>query len=63
MINNINNIIIIIGIIIIIFFYRSGQLTMDDIQYTMGIHPTSAEEMVKLHITKRSGLDPMVTGC
>ncbi|XP_041083729.1 thioredoxin reductase 2, mitochondrial-like [Polyodon spathula] len=30
---------------------------------TVGIHPTSAEEIVKLHITKRSGLDPTVTGC
>ena len=36
---------------------------MDDIQNTVGIHPTSAEEMVKLNITKRSGLDPTVTGC
>ncbi|XP_048199459.1 thioredoxin reductase 2, mitochondrial isoform X3 [Perognathus longimembris pacificus] len=30
---------------------------------TVGIHPTCAEEVVKLHITKRSGLDPTVTGC
>lgn len=30
---------------------------------TVGIHPTCAEEMVKLRISKRSGLDPTVTGC
>ncbi|KAL4636054.1 thioredoxin reductase 2, mitochondrial, partial [Arapaima gigas] len=30
---------------------------------TVGIHPTCAEELTKLHITKRSGLDPTVTGC
>ncbi|XP_022340615.2 thioredoxin reductase 2, mitochondrial-like [Crassostrea virginica] len=30
---------------------------------SVGIHPTTAEEVVKLHITKRSGLDPNVTGC
>ncbi|XP_064620864.1 thioredoxin reductase 2, mitochondrial-like [Lineus longissimus] len=36
---------------------------MDDIQNTVGIHPTIAEEIVKLHITKRSGDDPHVTGC
>uniref|UniRef100_A0A3Q2WTK4 Thioredoxin reductase 2, tandem duplicate 1 n=1 Tax=Haplochromis burtoni TaxID=8153 RepID=A0A3Q2WTK4_HAPBU len=30
---------------------------------TVGIHPTCAEEMVKVHITKRSGLDATVTGC
>ncbi|KAJ8263441.1 hypothetical protein COCON_G00158980 [Conger conger] len=30
---------------------------------TVGIHPTCAEEVVKLNITKRSGLDATVTGC
>nr|AIC37512.1 thioredoxin reductase [Dugesia japonica] len=30
---------------------------------TIGIHPTSAEEVVKLHITKRSNIDPHLTGC
>ncbi|XP_033627120.1 thioredoxin reductase 2, mitochondrial-like isoform X2 [Asterias rubens] len=30
---------------------------------TVGIHPTSAEDLVKINITKRSGLDPTVTGC
>ncbi|XP_077996537.1 thioredoxin reductase 2, mitochondrial-like [Glandiceps talaboti] len=38
-------------------------LTRESMLSTIGIHPTSAEEVVKLHITKRSGLDPMVTGC
>ncbi|XP_077600329.1 thioredoxin reductase 2, mitochondrial-like [Stigmatopora nigra] len=30
---------------------------------TIGIHPTCAEEITKINITKRSGLDSMVTGC
>ncbi|KAJ8312608.1 LOW QUALITY PROTEIN: hypothetical protein KUTeg_009981 [Tegillarca granosa] len=36
-------------------------LTWNHISQTVGIHPTSAEEIVKMHITKRSGLDPTVT--
>ena len=42
--------------------YRCG-LTMERLQSTVGIHPTVAEELVKIHITKRSGLDPSVAGC
>ncbi|KAG8201737.1 hypothetical protein JTE90_012797 [Oedothorax gibbosus] len=38
-------------------------LTMEKLQQTVGIHPTTAEEVVKLNINKRSGLDPTVTGC
>ncbi|XP_007956156.1 thioredoxin reductase 2, mitochondrial [Orycteropus afer afer] len=30
---------------------------------TVGIHPTCAEEVAKLRVSKRSGLDPTVTGC
>uniref|UniRef100_H0XQT2 thioredoxin-disulfide reductase (NADPH) n=2 Tax=Otolemur garnettii TaxID=30611 RepID=H0XQT2_OTOGA len=30
---------------------------------TVGIHPTCSEEVVRLRISKRSGLDPTVTGC
>jgi thioredoxin reductase (NADPH) len=41
---------------------RSG-LQWSDLQQTIGIHPTCAEEVVKLHITKRSGENPVVTGC
>ncbi|CAH1801109.1 unnamed protein product, partial [Owenia fusiformis] len=37
--------------------------TRKQITDTVGIHPTTAEEIVKLNITKRSGLDPTVTGC
>ncbi|XP_033614585.1 thioredoxin reductase 2, mitochondrial [Fukomys damarensis] len=33
------------------------------VMQTVGIHPTCAEEVVKLRISKRSGLDPTVTGC
>ncbi|KAM7331401.1 hypothetical protein ACRRTK_008109 [Alexandromys fortis] len=33
------------------------------VMQTVGIHPTCSEEVVKLHITKRSGLEPTVTGC
>jgi len=38
-------------------------LTYDHLISTMGIHPTCAEEIVRLNITKRSGKDPKVTGC
>lgn len=38
-------------------------LTYESLSSTVGIHPTCAEEIVKMHITKRSGLDPTVTGC
>jgi len=38
-------------------------LTYDQLVSTMGIHPTCAEEIVRLNITKRSGKDPKVTGC
>ncbi|OCT98318.1 thioredoxin reductase 2, mitochondrial [Xenopus laevis] len=37
--------------------------TYPQLMCTVGIHPTCAEEVTKLHITKRSGLDPTVTGC
>ncbi|XP_028405063.1 thioredoxin reductase 2, mitochondrial-like [Dendronephthya gigantea] len=38
-------------------------LSYDQLSSTIGIHPTGAEEIVKLNITKRSGEDPTVTGC
>ncbi|XP_046855600.1 thioredoxin reductase 2, mitochondrial-like isoform X2 [Xenia sp. Carnegie-2017] len=41
----------------------SCGLTYDQLCSSVGIHPTSAEEIVKLNITKRSGKDPHVTGC
>ncbi|XP_031804851.1 thioredoxin reductase 2, mitochondrial isoform X2 [Sarcophilus harrisii] len=37
--------------------------TYSQMKKTLGIHPTSAEEVVKLWITKRSGLPATVTGC
>ncbi|NXP71772.1 TRXR2 reductase, partial [Ramphastos sulfuratus] len=37
--------------------------TYPQLMKTVGIHPTCAEEITKLHITKRSGLDATVTGC
>ncbi|XP_055559974.1 thioredoxin reductase 2, mitochondrial isoform X3 [Falco cherrug] len=37
--------------------------TYPQLMKTIGIHPTCAEEITKLHITKRSGLDATVTGC
>ncbi|KAL3206712.1 hypothetical protein MRX96_039964 [Rhipicephalus microplus] len=42
--------------------FKSG-LTRHTLEQTIGIHPTVAEEVVKLWITKRSGEDPQVTGC
>ncbi|XP_033123262.1 thioredoxin reductase 2, mitochondrial-like isoform X1 [Anneissia japonica] len=38
-------------------------VTYKQLSLTVGIHPTCAEEVVKMHITKRSGADPTVTGC
>ncbi|XP_056100365.1 thioredoxin reductase 2, mitochondrial-like, partial [Rhinichthys klamathensis goyatoka] len=38
-------------------------LTYGHLRNTVGIHPTCAEELTKLNITKRSGLDATVTGC
>ncbi|XP_069134970.1 thioredoxin reductase 2, mitochondrial-like isoform X2 [Argopecten irradians] len=37
--------------------------TWRQLSSSIGIHPTTAEELVKIHITKRSGKDPTVTGC
>jgi len=42
--------------------YRCG-LTMEILRSTVGIHPTVAEQLVKVHITKCSGADPKVTDC
>ena len=44
------------------YFLRCG-LSYHSLSSTVGIHPTCAEEVVKMHITKRSGDDPTVTGC
>lgn len=38
-------------------------MTRQTLEQTIGIHPTVAEEVVKLWITKQSGEDPQVTGC
>ncbi|XP_078410609.1 thioredoxin reductase 2, tandem duplicate 2 isoform X1 [Cetorhinus maximus] len=37
--------------------------TYSQLVSTVGIHPTCAEDVNKLNITKRSGLDPTVTAC
>uniref|UniRef100_A0A671YJ98 Thioredoxin reductase 2 n=1 Tax=Sparus aurata TaxID=8175 RepID=A0A671YJ98_SPAAU len=37
--------------------------TYSHLLQTVGIHPTCAEELTKVNITKRSGLDATVTGC
>ncbi|XP_074526732.1 thioredoxin reductase 2, tandem duplicate 2 [Halichoeres trimaculatus] len=37
--------------------------TYSHLSQTVGIHPTCAEELTKVNITKRSGLDATVTGC
>jgi len=37
--------------------------TFDDFTHLVGIHPTSAEEFTTLDKTKRSGADPMKSGC
>jgi len=38
-------------------------LTRELLEETVGIHPTVAEEMCKLDVTKRSGLDPTSAKC
>ncbi|KAJ8005814.1 hypothetical protein DPEC_G00121790 [Dallia pectoralis] len=42
--------------------FRCGA-TLSHLKETVGIHPTCAEEITKVNITKRSGLDATVTGC
>ncbi|XP_014788741.1 thioredoxin reductase 2, mitochondrial [Octopus bimaculoides] len=42
--------------------FRAGA-SMNTVMRTVGIHPTCAEELVKINITKRSGLSPLVTAC
>ncbi|CAI2348518.1 unnamed protein product [Caenorhabditis sp. 36 PRJEB53466] len=42
--------------------FRAG-ITYSDLELTVAIHPCSAEEFVKLTITKRSGDDPTTQGC
>jgi len=37
--------------------------TKQDLDDTVGIHPTVAEECTTISITKRSGLSPFKTGC
>jgi len=41
----------------------STGLTYNQLMDNISIHPTSAEELVKMNITKRSGDDPKVIGC
>jgi thioredoxin reductase (NADPH) len=38
-------------------------LTKEVLDMTVGIHPTSAEEVTKLFVTKRSGASAVKTGC
>ncbi len=38
-------------------------LTLREWQLLVGIHPTAAEEMVTLRLTKKSGMDARKTGC
>ncbi|XP_075220211.1 thioredoxin reductase 1 isoform X2 [Lycorma delicatula] len=38
-------------------------LTIEQLQNTVGIHPTLAEELTRVCITKRSGLDPKPQSC
>lgn len=37
--------------------------TKQDMDETVGIHPTIAEEMTALDVTKSSGFDPKKKGC
>eukprot|EP00794_Sanderia_malayensis_P012237 gene12237-13498_t len=42
---------------------QGANISYKDLSHTVGIHPTCAEEIVKMHISKRSGLDPHVSAC
>ncbi len=42
--------------------FRKG-LTRADLEETIAVHPTTAEETLLLNITKRSGVDPKKVGC
>jgi thioredoxin reductase (NADPH) len=42
--------------------FRIGA-TKQDFEQTIGIHPTVAEEIILLRITKSSGANPEKTGC
>jgi len=37
--------------------------TKADFDRTVGIHPTVAEELIEMNITKSSGKSPFKTGC
>jgi len=45
------------------FRAAKGNLTWQDFESTVGIHPTSAEELVTLKVTKSSGEDAAAGGC
>lgn len=45
------------------FYFSRCGLTMKQLQSTVGIHPTVAEEFTRMYITKRSGLDPNPQSC
>ncbi|XP_043679595.1 thioredoxin reductase 1, mitochondrial isoform X2 [Vespula pensylvanica] len=40
-----------------------SNITFPILKSTVGIHPTNAEEFTRIHITKRSGLDPKPQSC
>ncbi|VDO74200.1 unnamed protein product [Schistosoma mattheei] len=37
--------------------------TKADFDRTIGIHPTCSETFTTLHVTKKSGVSPTVSGC
>lgn len=56
--------------IYLIIYFQKGYgaaikkgLTFNDLEETVGIHPTSAEEIVTLSVTKSSGGDAAAGGC
>ena len=42
--------------------FRKG-LTVEDLHLTVGIHPTIAEELTTMHVTKSSGESASKSGC
>jgi hypothetical protein len=46
-----------------LLIYCSLGMTKQDLDLTVGIHPTVAEEFTSLTISKSSGLSPAKNGC
>ena len=44
-------------------FYLASKMSKQDLDDLVGIHPTSAEVLTTLTVTKRSGVELKMSGC